>query len=186
MLTLFLSFIKNKLFSSGGIFLLIFGAIFTVFLFSNSNVVLSKFGFETTTTLKAQLVKAQADLVTLKTVNDELTVTVTQLNDSHKRDIKAISDLQSGKNISTEAVSKITTKKIKIQNSVSGSLDNNTTYTLTTVTLPLKEVNQLSANNIDSLNETYNTLFGNNSHTTSDTKISNTDFSFQNNEVAVC
>jgi len=55
-------FFKNKVFSLSGSFILIFIAIFALFLFSNTNTILSKFGFETTTNLKAELVKSQEDL----------------------------------------------------------------------------------------------------------------------------
>jgi len=159
MWTTILSFIKGKLFSNSGIFLSIFGILFILFLYSNSNVVLSKFGFETTTTLKSQLTKAQADLVTLKSVNDDLNNTIKQLNDNHARDIKAMNELQVNKEISKEVITFVTRKKKDVENKVEKSLNDNSIYTLTTVTLPLKEVNELSSNNINSLNETYTKLF---------------------------
>lgn len=189
MLTIILNYIRGKLFTNAGIFFLIFGGIFAVFLFSNSSIVLSKFGFETTTTLKAQLVKSQADLVTLKLANDSLIDTVKTLNDTHARDIASIVKLQTDSNNVKKVTTNITAKKKKTESSIEQSIDSNSIYTLTTITLPTKEVTQLSVNNIDSLNETYTDLFENlsaTSQTVSDIEPDQLDTFLQLNNTTLC
>ena len=76
MLSLIGLFIKDKMFKGTGLIITIFGCIFALFLFSNSNVILSKFGFETTTTLKSNLTKTQGELKTAVVVNNNLNKTL--------------------------------------------------------------------------------------------------------------
>ena len=53
------TFFGDKVMSYAGIFIGIFALIIGVFIWSNSSVILSKFGFETATNLKAEVTRLQ-------------------------------------------------------------------------------------------------------------------------------
>ena len=152
-------FVKDKLFSTTGIFLLIFAAIFAVFLFSNSNVILSKFGFETTTNLKSELTRVQNELRQLQAINNGLNKTIEDLQKRNTEVEEALVKSFIEKETLREKVNDIRAKKDKKVKELNKRVEEQTTVTETTITLPIVEIDQLSAENIDSLNEVYDSLF---------------------------
>lgn len=159
MITILLSFIKNKLFSSAGIFFLIFGLIIGTFLFFNSNVILSKFGFETTATLKSELTRSQADIEKLKAINEDLNKKLEDMKYKYEEQIRSITTLQKEK----AAIEKKVTKTVKAYKDAQAKLNKNveakSQETQTELTIPIDEINQLSFNNIGALNSSYSKLF---------------------------
>ena len=78
-----LKFIKEKLFSEMGTLLIVVGVIVLLFAGPVTETFLTRFGFETKTSLKADLVSTKKDLQTTLEANDsikrELTVTKSNL-----------------------------------------------------------------------------------------------------------
>lgn len=66
------TFFGNKVAGYAGIFIGIFALIIGVFIWSNSSVILSKFGFETATNLKAEVTRLQGELETAQRINKNL------------------------------------------------------------------------------------------------------------------
>jgi len=159
MLTALMLLIKEKLFSTAGIFLLIFAAIFAVFIFSNSNVILSKFGFETTTTLKAEVTRLDGELKTLKDINEKLNKTIADQTAVHDAKLKGVIENFKEQEKARLTVTVIKTKKeIKDRDTIK-ELEKKTVQTDTEITMPLAELNKLSESNITSLNDAYSSLF---------------------------
>lgn len=159
MLTAFFLFIKTKLFSITGIFFLIFAAIFAIFIFFNSNVILSKFGFETTTTLKAEVTRLDGELKQLKETNDSLNKVIETNDRLHKIKIKNIIENFKEQEKARKTVADIKSKKEIKDRDIIKELEKKIVTTDKEITMPLEELNILSASNIDSLNETYSSLF---------------------------
>lgn len=153
------TFFGDKLTSSAGIFIAIFVVIFGVFIFSNSNVILSKFGFETTTNLKSQVTRLEGELKTAKRINDELSRDMETLTTRHKAELKALVEVQKEREQVKEKIVEIKTKKDIKDKPTIKKLNEKTVETPTEITLPLAEYNELSASNIDSLHEVFESFF---------------------------
>jgi uncharacterized membrane protein YgaE (UPF0421/DUF939 family) len=152
-------FFSKKLFSTTGIFISILIAIVAVFIFFNSNVILSKFGFETTTTLKAELVRTQEELKKAKEINDNLNKTIENLKNIHENEVKTIVEFYKEKEIAKDTITTISKKKEIRDREIIKKIDEKLSQTETTITVPIIEYNQLSESNIDALNEVYNSFF---------------------------
>lgn len=148
-------FFKNKVFSLSGSFILIFMAIFALFLFSNTNTILSKFGFETTTNLKAELVKSQEDLKKLAEINTNLNNLIVQTNERHKRELEAIRSVEEEKKVIDKAITEVVEIRKVLAKPVQKKLIQKTVTTETTITIPIEEYNQLSEQNIDSIHAAF-------------------------------
>lgn len=159
MLTALGLFIKNKMFSGTGLIVTIFGLIFALFLFSNSNVILSKFGFETTTVLKSQLTKKEGELHNAVTINSNLNKTVDKVIDnSAKKEAVLIESFVEREKVkdTVATIKKEKAEKIKAETLV---LDKETTVTEEVITIPTAEYNKASEANINSIHETFDKLF---------------------------
>lgn len=148
-------FFKNKVFNLSGSFILIFIAIFALFLFSNTNTILSKFGFETTTNLKAELVKSQEDLKKLAEINTNLNNLILQTNERHKRELEAIRSVEEEKKVIDKAITEVVEIRKVLAKPVQKKLIQKTVITETTITIPIEEYNQLSEQNIDSIHSAF-------------------------------
>ncbi len=151
-------FFKNKVFNLSGSFILIFIAIFALFLFSNTNTILSKFGFETTTNLKAELVKSQEDLKKLAEINTNLNNLILQTNERHKRELEAIRSVEEEKKVIDKAITEVVEIRKVLAKPVQKKLIEKTVATETTITIPIEEYNQLSEQNIDSIHAAFAAL----------------------------
>ena len=135
-----------------------FVAIFAVFLFSNTSVILSKLGFETATTLKAELTKSQAELTRAKEVNTQLTEELKKTKELYEQTQKAVTELNKETvkvQKQTDEIQKTRTEKKK---QTVNDLEKKTVTTDTTITIPIEEYNTLSAANIDSIHSAFETL----------------------------
>lgn len=153
------TFFGDKVMSTTGIFIGIFAIIFGVFLFSNSNVILSKFGFETATNLKAEVTRLQGELETAQRVNKGLKDDLAAQETRHKAEIKAIVDAGKDREKIKDDIINIKTKKEAKDKATIAELNKKTIVTDTTITMPIAEYDQLSSSNADSINEAYNKFF---------------------------
>lgn len=161
MFTAVLTFLKTKLFTNNGVFLLIFAGIVALFLISNSNTILSKLGFETTTNLKAQLVQSQADLKQLQAINAELNTSITELRVRHEQEKKAITQANVQREvIRTRVVEVIRDRQVQAAPNIR-ALEEKMVVTPETIVIPVLEYNRLSENNIDAINHVFNEFFPN-------------------------
>lgn len=158
MLTALSIFIKEKLFSTAGSFLLIFAIIISVFVFSNTNVILSKFGFETTTNLKSELTQSQNDLKAAVLVNEDLNKTIETMKEVSKLNqevlVEKFKETEEVK-VKVEEIKKTRNEKVKPFVKV---LDEKTVITKETVTFPVEEYNKVSMENIVAINKAYDLL----------------------------
>lgn len=152
-------FVKNKMFSGTGLIITVFGLIFALFLFSNSNVILSKFGFETTTVLKGKLVETQGQLNNAVTVNQELNKTVDKVIDNSAKKEEVLVESFVEREKVKDTVATIKREKIAKVKEATQTLDKETTVTEDVITIPTAEYNKASEANIDSIHATFDKLF---------------------------
>lgn len=158
-LTAIKTFFGDKVMSSAGIFIGIFAIIIGVFIFSNSNVILSKFGFETTTTLKSEVTRLQGELETAQRVNKDLQTNLAAQETRHKAEIKALVDsAKEREKIQSDIIEAKKKKEAKDKATIE-QLNKKTVVTDTTITIPIAEYDQLSASNADTINEVFDSFF---------------------------
>lgn len=153
------TFFGDKLSSSTGIFIGIFAVIIGVFIFSNSSVILSKFGFETATNLKSQVTRLEGELETAQRVNKNLQDTLTAQDTRHKAEIKAIVDAQKEREQVKDKIIEVKAKTEAKNKVIIEQLRKKTVVTDTTITIPIVEYDQVSGNNIDAINEVFDSFF---------------------------
>lgn len=149
----------TKSISTSTIFIGIFGLIFSIFLFSNTSVILSKFGFETSTELKGKLTKAHEQLKAAKLENDSYKLEVERLKKLTAENNKAISEANKETNKTVAVVDKVQKDRATKKKDATKVVDDKTVVTDTEIIIPAQEYNELSAANIDSINSTYDQLF---------------------------
>lgn len=159
MLTAIGLFIKHKMFSGTGLIVTLFGLIFALFLFSNANVILSKFGFETTTVLKSELTKTKGELNNAVTVNQELNKTVDKVIDNGVKKEEALIESFTEREKVKDKVVSIKKEKAEKVKQATQVLDNETTVTEEVIKIPVNEYNQNSEANINSIHEAFNEFF---------------------------
>lgn len=147
--------LKNKLFSIVGVIVAIVVFILLYFLLTNTTTILSKFGFETTTTLKAELIQSQNDLKRLSEVNINLNNTIDTLQKTAKKNAEAISSSTKEKQAvqvkTNTSLQKYTDKTRKFKEDLETKPTTSAEVTL--------EVDALSEANIDLITEVYNSNF---------------------------
>lgn len=153
-----LKFIKDKLFSPSGIVVLIFASIFLLFLFSNTDTILSKFGFETKSSLKGELVQAKADFKTLQEANTDLVFKLDALEENRQLTIETLEDLFSKKEQTKETVTEILRDRDQKEQDNRKTLKTATVITETTITMPKVNYERASRSNIEALHSAFNLL----------------------------
>lgn len=163
MFTTFFTFLKTKLFSLPVVFIGILVAIISIFLIYNSDTVLSRFGFETKTVLKAQVESLKKDLKQAESVNADLLKKLEYVEQQAKIREQALVEYYQNVNTVQKRVSSIQKTKIEkekvIQEEIKQQqvLDENTK----TVSFPIEKLNEHSSIQISTLNEVYHELFEN-------------------------
>ena len=132
-----------------------------LFIIPNSDTILSKFGFETKTTLKGQLVSTQKDLKTTIDNNKTLESTGKIAEETHKSAVTAIVQTYEQEKKNDKKVEKINAKADKVIKPAIDQLKMTQVLTPTTVTFDKIKLNEVSRANIRALNETYSELFEN-------------------------
>jgi phenylalanyl-tRNA synthetase alpha subunit len=158
MFTAIALFLKNKLFSGSGMFILGFVAIIGMFLVYNSDTILEKFGFETKATLASKLTSSQKDLTTATDINRNLNKTIDTLQTVHQKEVETIVLVNKQKEKTQETVRVVTEKRKTSSKATQDELERKTITTDTTTTLPIAEYNQLSLDNISSIHDAFNQL----------------------------
>ncbi len=153
------TFFSEKVMSSAGIFIGIFALIIAVFIYSNSNVILSKFGFETTTNLKSEVTRLQGELETAQRINKDLQSDLTAQETRHKAEIKAIVDSSKEREKVKDKLIEVKSKKELKDKATIDQLNKKIVVTPTEITIPIAEYDQLSTSNIESVQEVFDTFF---------------------------
>lgn len=152
-------FFKEKVFSMTGVFLMIFAVIIGSFLFFNSNTILEKFGFETRTSIKAELTKTQGQLTQAQDTNKELVDKIKELERVKKEHEQAIIDYEIQKAKDKKTIDDILTKKKENSKKATQNLDNKTQITDTTITVPKQDYDDASRENIRAIHAVFDSLF---------------------------
>lgn len=154
-----LTLLKTRLFNLPTMFVLGMVGLIAFVLLTNSDTVLSKFGFETTSTLKAELARTQAELDRLAKVNQELIDSIEEIKRTQQAQIEALSNFyKEEESKKTATVQIVETKQTKIKD-LNKKVAAKTKSTKDTVTLPTQELNNISETNISALIETKALLF---------------------------
>ena len=155
MYTAILKFIKDKLFSSSGIVLLGFGSIIFLFLAYNGDTVLSKFGFETKSSLKGDLVQAKADLKTLKEANEDLVFKIDTLEANRQVTVEILEELYDKKAQTKDTVTEVLKQRDQQEIENRKTLKAATVVTETTITMPKVNYERASRSNIEALHNAF-------------------------------
>ncbi|QXN70472.1 hypothetical protein AGENTSMITH_68 [Bacillus phage vB_BspM_AgentSmith] len=155
MYAIILKFIKDKLFSPSGIVLLGFGAIIFLFLAYNGDTVLSKFGFETKSSLKGDLIQAKADLKTLKEVNEDLVFKIDTLEADKKVTVEVLEELYNKKAQTKDTVTEVLKQRDQQEVENRKTLKAATVVTETTITMPKVNYERASRSNIEALHNAF-------------------------------
>lgn len=156
-----LTILKSLLSKDVVIFILIILAVIGVFVFSNSETILTGLGYETTASVKAQLARTQSELEQAKAINDSLIATINDQETRHKNEMVAVVQSQKDKDgINAKAVDMLKKKQLADKDIIQ-QLKDKIKLSDTEITLPIDEYNKLSLNNINTLKETYNSFFPN-------------------------
>lgn len=145
----------------GLIFVGLLVLVISVFVYSNSSVILSKFGFETTTNLKAEVTRLQGELSQAKRINDKLNEDLKSQTSRHKAELEAVSGVYKEREKTKDKIIEVKTQKELKDRDTIKKLSEKMVVTPTEITIPIAEYDQLSSNNIDSITEVYDTFFKN-------------------------
>lgn len=153
------NFFSEKVMTATGIFIGIFALILIVFIYSNTDVILSKFGFETTANMKSEVTRLQSELKQAKQINDKLNTDLSAQTTRHKAELAAVAEsFKEHEKVRDKIIEVKAKKEIKDKDTIN-KLKAKMVITPTEITIPLEEYNQLSANNIDSINEVFDSFF---------------------------
>ena len=143
----------------GKIFLMILLSLIAVFIFSNTSVILTKLGFETTTAVKAQLVQTQADLAKVVEVNLQKEQELLKERQMNKALNEQIEKLNVVTTRAKEQVERAQYDKKRKTEVVITRVRASSVVSETLVQLPRVEVDQLSSANIEQVTEVFDSLF---------------------------
>lgn len=158
------TFFKDKVFSAGGIFLGILLLFIGIFLWSNSNVILSKFGFETTTTLKANLVqetnRADRAVEELKKAQEETKKQLEYIDKLNKK----IAEFEAKKAevnndtvvtvVKKEEANKPIIKKVKSEAKIVKNVETQEDI----IQVNVKDIDEMSSNNYNAISNAFDLL----------------------------
>lgn len=143
----------------GKIFLMVLLSLIAVFIFSNTSVILTKLGFETTTAVKAQLVQTQADLAKVVEVNLQKERELLKERQMNKALNEQLEKLTTVTTIAKEQVEKAQSDKRRKTEVVITRVKTSSVHSETLVQLPRVEIDQLSSANIEQVTEVFDSLF---------------------------
>lgn len=143
----------------GKIFLMVLLSLIAVFIFSNTSVILTKLGFETTTAVKTQLVQTQADLAKVVEVNLQKERELLKERQMNKALNDQLEKLTTVTTIAKEQVEKAQSDKKRKTEAVITRVRTSSVHSETLVQLPRVEIDQLSSANIEQVTEVFDSLF---------------------------
>ena len=138
---------------------MIFACIIGGFLFYNSNTILEKFGFETRTSIKAELTKTQGQLTQAQDSNKDLVQKIKELERVKKEHEQAIIDYEEEKKQANKTIEEIKNKKKENSKKATENLNSKTQVTDTTITVPKQDYDEASRENIRAIHEAFNSFF---------------------------
>lgn len=151
--------ISKSIFSVGNIFLLILALIVGTFAMSAVNSALTYLGFETKQAVKTQLVETKRQLADTVKVNQENVKALEVERQVNLRIRVEIAKVNENVMYMEKLVTAVKEKKAKKDAPVIQMLAEKTVTTADNVTLPLDEINTLSASNIEQVHDVYKALF---------------------------
>lgn len=153
------TFLKNKIFSVTGVLITAMVLLIGSLVWSNSDTILSKFGFETKTNLKGSLVKAQEDLKTAVDSNKRLNDELKEKERYNQQLLKELEYLENDKIAMSKEIEEIKKgRSTKVAPKVN-QFKKDTVMTDKTVTVPVDLLDEISADNLQSVQEAYDRLF---------------------------
>lgn len=153
------SFLKDKVFSVTGILITAMVLLIGSLVWSNSDTILSKFGFETKTNLKGSLVKAQEDLKTAMDSNKRLNDELKEKERYNQTLLKELESLENDKIALSKEIEEIKNgRSTKVAPKVN-QFKKDTVAGNKTVTVPVTLLDEISSDNLQSVQETYDRLF---------------------------
>lgn len=158
------TFFKTKVFNAAGLFIGLLVLFIGVFIWSNSNVILSKFGFETTTTLKANLVqetnRADKAVEKLKEVQEEAKK-LKEYNDNLNQKLAEFEAKKTEVNNETtvtivkkKEVNKPIIKKVKTETKVVKNIETQEDV----IQVNVKDIDEMSSNNYNAISNAFDSL----------------------------
>jgi len=157
-LTIF-TFLKSKLGGITSIFLGVMALMFVVLFAFNADTILTKFGFETKTSLKGEVVSVKKDLEAVLMANSELQETVAVQDTVQEAVVQTLESVAKEKERVTEVV---VTAKEKVRKVADPLIAKTKAEKVTGVDPPpmsQADSDAISAAVIDSLHSTYDELF---------------------------
>ena len=153
------TFLKDKVFSVAGILITAMVVLIGSLVWSNSDTILSKFGFETKTNLKGALVKTQGDLNTALDANQRLLAELREKERYNQKLLKEMENLEKDKVALAAEIEEIKKNRgAKVAPKVN-QFKKETVTTELTVTVPVALLDEISADNLQSVQETFDRLF---------------------------
>lgn len=148
-------FFKEKVFKLSGVFIMFFAFIILTIIIGNSNLILTKLGFETTTTLKSQLTKSEDQVAQIADANKSTVDTLKTVEKINQQQLDAISGYYKEKELANKKITAIKVDAEIKRKVVNAKLDKSTVKTKTTITYNIEEYNASSSINIIMLNTAY-------------------------------
>lgn len=141
------------------VFLMILLSLIAVFIFSNTSVILTRLGFETTTVVKAKLVQTQAELASALDSNLQKDKELLKERHMNKAVNEQLEKLTTATAIAKEQVEKAQSDKKRKTEAVVSRVRASSVYNETMVELHRADIDQLSAANIEQVTEVFDSLF---------------------------
>ena len=153
------SFFKDKVFSVTGILITAMVLLIGSLVWSNSDTILSKFGFETKTNLKGSLIKAQEDLRVAVDSNKRLNDELKEKERYNQQLLKELESLENDKIALSKEIEEIKKGRSTKVGPKVNQFKKDTVVADKTVTVPVGLLDEISADNLQSVQEAYDRLF---------------------------
>lgn len=144
-----------QFFTVGRLFVAMLVFVFGCFLYTGAESLMTKWGFETKTSLQKQLVEKTEVVKQLEQANKALVADVIQIKKDNALAIKELESMTDRKNQLEVTAQRIVKSMETKSQEVKKALEEKKVVSPTTITLPLAEINALSQVNIDSLHEAF-------------------------------
>ena len=141
------------------VFIGIMALIIAVFVYSNVNIIMTALGFQTTTTLKSELTKSEANVGVLKDVNAKNAASLDIERKNSAEVNSQIARVSESKARAQQKVFDINVRKAEISAPIIETVNQKVVETATTITLPKAEIDKLSEANIDQIQQAFDELF---------------------------
>lgn len=149
----------KRLFTAGAVFSIIIGCILVTFMWAGSEVMMTKLGFETKTSLRAQLAQVNAVVQTQQASLLTADKTIKDLKAENVRILNEVKELQQVNKVDTEVVQEVKDTLVKKTEPIKRQVGKRKVVTTDTITLPVAEIDALSLENVRAINALHDELF---------------------------